>query len=227
MITGTLYVISTPIGNLDDISIRATKILGICNIIAAEDTRTTKKLLKKYNILTKLISYNDYNEANRSKQLINMLHDGNSVALVSDAGTPCISDPGYRVVKLAHENLIPIRTIPGPCSVTAALSVSGLPSNRFFFEGFLPKKKGRQKRIKFLMNLDETIILFESPYRVYKTLSDIYDHFGDRYVSICKELTKIYEDSNYGKLSKFLDSYKDKKFKGEYVILISKKGLIK
>ena len=222
---GTLYVIATPIGNLDDISLRAVKILSESDIIAAEDTRTTKKILNKYGIEKKMISYNDNNEISKTEMLIESLESGNTVALVSDAGTPCISDPGYRVVKKAQELSIVVKSVPGPSSVVAALSISGLPSNRFFFEGFLPKKKGRKKRIEYLKEIDETVIIFESPYRVNKTLLDIYNIIGDRYVTICREMTKIHEETIYGRLSSLVDIFSDKKNKGEFVILISKDGI--
>ena len=222
---GTLYVIATPIGNLDDISLRAVKILSESDIIAAEDTRTTKKILNKYGIEKKMISYNDNNEISKTEMLIESLESGNTVALVSDAGTPCISDPGYRVVKKAQELSIVVKSVPGPSSVVAALSISGLPSNRFFFEGFLPKKKGRKKRIEYLKEIDETVIIFESPYRVNKTLLDIYNIIGERYVTICREMTKIHEETIYGKLSSLVDIFSDKKNKGEFVILISKGGI--
>ncbi len=222
---GTLYVIATPIGNLDDISLRAVKILSESDIIAAEDTRTTKKILNKYGIEKKMISYNDNNEISKTEMLIESLELGNTVALVSDAGTPCISDPGYRVVKKAQELSIVVKSVPGPSSVVAALSISGLPSNRFFFEGFLPKKKGRKKRIEYLKEIDETVIIFESPYRVNKTLLDIYNIIGERYVTICREMTKIHEETIYGKLSSLVDIFSDKKNKGEFVILISKDGI--
>ena len=222
---GTLYVIATPIGNLDDISLRAVKILSESDIIAAEDTRTTKKILNKYGIEKKMISYNDNNEISKTEMLIESLESGNTVALVSDAGTPCISDPGYRVVKKAQELSIVVKSVPGPSSVVAALSISGLPSNRFFFEGFLPKKKGRKKRIEYLKEIDETVIIFESPYRVNKTLLDIYNIIGERYVTICREMTKIHEETIYGRLSSLVDIFSDKKNKGEFVILISKGGI--
>ena len=222
---GTLYVIATPIGNLDDISLRAVKILSESDIIAAEDTRTTKKILNKYGIEKKMISYNDNNEISKTEMLIESLESGNTVALVSDAGTPCISDPGYRVVKKAQELSIVVKSVPGPSSVVAALSISGLPSNRFFFEGFLPKKKGRKKRIEYLKEIDETVIIFESPYRVNKTLLDIYNIIGERYVTICREMTKIHEETIYGRLSSLVDIFSDKKNKGEFVILISKDGI--
>ena len=222
---GTLYVIATPIGNLDDISLRAVEILSHADIIAAEDTRTTKKILNKYGVKNRMISYNDNNEISKTEMLIESLELGKTVALVSDAGTPCISDPGYRIVKKAQELSIVVKSVPGPSSVVAALSISGLPSNRFFFEGFLPKKKGRKKRIEYLKEIDETVIIFESPYRVNKTLLDIYNIIGDRYVTICREMTKIHEETIYGRLSKLVDIFTDKKNKGEFVILISKDGI--
>ena len=169
--------------------------------------------------------YNDINEHKKATGILDLLTSGTNVALVSDAGTPCISDPGYRVVKKAQELSIVVKSVPGPSSVVAALSISGLPSNRFFFEGFLPKKKGRKKRIEYLKEIDETVIIFESPYRVNKTLLDLYNIIGDRYVTICREMTKIHEETIYGRLSKLVDIFTDKKNKGEFVILISKDGI--
>ena len=222
---GTLYVIATPIGNLDDISSRALKVLSDCDLIAAEDTRITKKILTRYNIVNRMISYNDYNEIKKTEKLIESLMAGEDVALVSDAGTPCISDPGYRIVNKAQKSKISVKSIPGPSSVLAALSISGLPSNRFFFEGFLPKKKGRKKRIQFIKDIDETVIIFESPYRIEKTLLDIYNIVGERLVSICREMTKIHEQVVFDKLSNLIVEFSDINLKGEFVILISKDGI--
>jgi len=224
-VKGTLYVIATPIGNLDDISSRALKVLSDCDLIAAEDTRITKKILTRYNIVNRMISYNDYNEIKKTEKLIESLMAGEDVALVSDAGTPCISDPGYRIVNKAQKSKISVKSIPGPSSVLAALSISGLPSNRFFFEGFLPKKKGRKKRIQFIKDIDETVIIFESPYRIEKTLLDIYNIVGERLVSICREMTKIHEQVVFDKLSNLIVEFSDINLKGEFVILISKDGI--
>ena len=170
---GNLYIVSTPIGNLDDISSRALEILNSVDLIAAEDTRITKKLLNHYDIKNNFITYNNFNENNKYFSLLEKLKANKNIALVSDAGTPCISDPGYKIVNAAKIEGINVITIPGPTSVIAALSISGLPSDKFYFEGFLPKKKGRNKRLNYLSELDSTIIIFESPRRVVKTLNDI------------------------------------------------------
>ena len=160
---GSLYIVSTPIGNLSDISNRAIDVLNDVDLIAAEDTRITKKILSIYKIKNQIITYNNFNEINRSKKILELLLEGNKIALVSDSGTPCISDPGYRIVNLALLNDIKVLSIPGPSSAISALSISGLPTDKFYFEGFLPKKKGLKKRLDFLSNLDATIIIFESP----------------------------------------------------------------
>ena len=183
---GTLYVVGTPIGNLSDLTFRAETTLKAVNLIAAEDTRTSKKLLRHYNIDTPLIAYHDNNEINQARNLVNKLNSGDSIAIISDAGTPCISDPGYRVVNLAKKERIEVITIPGPSAVTAALSVSGLPTDHFYFEGFLPPKKGRRTRFELLESLPATVVIFESPQRMRRTLSDIQNYLGNRVISICR-----------------------------------------
>ena len=218
---GNLYIVSTPIGNLDDISKRALKILSEVNCIGVEDTRISKKLLNKYNINNKMIDYNNFNELKQCDKIINLLESGNDIALITDAGTPCISDPGYRIVNAANLLGFPVVTIPGPSSAIAALSISGLPSDSFYFEGFLPKKKGRTKRLNYLKDLDCTVIIFESPKRLLKTLNDIFAVLGDRVISLCKELTKLHENVKLGYLSNIINEL-DLGVKGEYVVLIAK-----
>ena len=191
---GNLYLISTPIGNLKDITLRSIETLKNVDLIAAEDTRRSGKLLKEYDVNTKMISYFEHNEEIRIKEIIDKLKKGLDIALISDAGTPTISDPGYRLVNEVHKNGIKISSLPGPSSVINALSVSGLPTDHFYFEGFLPRKKGRLTRFKFLSTLPATIILFESPYRLIKTLMDIEKFMGQRIVSVCREMTKIHEE---------------------------------
>ena len=195
---GILYVVGSPIGNLGDLSFRAVNILSSVDLIAAEDTRVTFNLLKKYSINKKCISYHDKNENIKYKKLITLLIDGNNIALISDAGTPCLSDPGYKLVNAARKNNIEVISIPGASSITAALSISGLPSDHFYFEGFLPKKKGRKTRLEILSLLECSIIIFESPNRIVKTLMEIYECFGNRVVSICREITKLYEENYFG-----------------------------
>ena len=222
--SGKLYIISTPIGNLSDISSRALEILSSVNLIAAEDTRVSRKLLNHYKIKNKLISYNDFNENFKAKSILALLKNDKNIAVISDAGTPCISDPGYRIVNMALMNNIKVISIPGATSLIAALSISGLPSDKFFFEGFLPKKKGLNKRMKILSKLDATIIIFESPKRVVKTLNKILDFMGDRVVSLCKEITKIHETTYFGRISEVLDKMSQNTIKGEFVVMVAKEG---
>ena len=220
---GNLYLISTPIGNLKDITLRSIETLKNVDLIAAEDTRRSGKLLKEYDVNTKMVSYFEHNEEIRIKEIIDKLKKGLDIALISDAGTPTISDPGYRLVNEVHKNGIKISSLPGPSSVINALSVSGLPTDHFYFEGFLPRKKGRLTRFKFLSTLPATIILFESPYRLIKTLMDIEKFMGQRIVSVCREMTKIHEEIFRGSLWKTINHFKNKKsIKGEIVILIAK-----
>jgi len=223
-LSGNLYIVSTPIGNLDDITKRAIETLNLVDIILCEDTRVTKKILNHYQIEKKLFVFNNINENRKAAGIIDIISAGSNIALVSDAGTPCISDPGYRLVNLAQKNNINVLTIPGACSVTSALSISGLPTDNFFFQGFLPRKKGRHTKLGDLANLKCSIVLFESPKRILKTLNDIEKYFGSRYIAICRELTKIYEEVIFGKITDIL-SNKDKiKLKGEFVIIIAKDG---
>ena len=222
---GELYVVSTPIGNLEDITIRAVEILKKVDLIAVEDTRVSGRLLSKYNIKNNLIPFHVQNENSKVDYIVKLLLSGKKIAIISDAGTPCISDPGYLLVNKSRELDINVYSIPGPSSLTASLSISGLPSERFFFEGFLPKKKGRLSRLNFLASLDVSVVLFESPHRLCKTLNDIMFNIGDRYVSICKEITKINETNYFNRLSQMIDQFsKLEKIKGEYVIVIAKEG---
>jgi len=223
-VAGTLYVVGTPIGNLSDLTFRAETTLKAVNLIAAEDTRTSKKLLRHYNIDTPLIAYHDNNEINQARNLVNKLNSGDSIAIISDAGTPCISDPGYRVVNLAKKERIEVITIPGPSAVTAALSVSGLPTDHFYFEGFLPPKKGRRTRFELLESLPATVVIFESPHKVLRTLRDIQNYLGNRIISVCRELTKIFEESFLGTVEDAENYFSKSKPKGEFVILVAKKG---
>ena len=219
---GTLYIVATPIGNLKDITKRSLEVLKNVDLIAAEDTRITKRLLNHFDIKNNLISYNDYNENKKYQYLLDVLKSNKDIAIVSDAGTPCISDPGYRIVNAANLLGFSVVTIPGASSVIAALSISGLPSDSFYFEGFLPKKKGRTKRLNYLKELDCTVIIFESPKRLLKTLNDILSILGNRVVSLCKELTKLHENVKLGYLDNIIQEL-DAGIKGEYVVLIAKK----
>ena len=221
---GELYIVSTPIGNLDDISKRAISTLNSVDVILCEDTRVTKKILNQFQIKKKLFVYNDFNEYRKAQGILDLIINGSNIALVTDAGTPCISDPGYRLVNLAQKNNIKVITIPGACSVTSALSICGLPTDTFFFQGFLPKKKGRHSKFLELADFKCSIVLFESPKRVIKTLNDIEKYFGDRYIAICRELTKIYEQVISDKISNILLNKDDIKLKGEFIIIIAKEG---
>ena len=223
--TGVLYVVATPIGNLGDMTRRAVEVLGLVDVIASENTRVTRRLLTHFDIKNRCVSYHDKNEQYRSEELVNSLIDGNSVALVSDAGTPCISDPGYRIVNLAKQSGIEVVSVPGPSAVTAALSISGLPTDHFFFEGFLPKKKGRQTRFQFLKSLEASVVVYESPMRIIKTLNDISTFMGDiRIVSVCREITKKFEETFMGTIGDAITYFSQKNPKGEFVIVIAKDG---
>jgi len=198
---GNLYVVATPIGNLEDITLRALRILSEAGLIAAEDTRVTRRILSRYKIQTKLISFNDHNERGRIPQIMKALSVGD-VALVSDAGTPILNDPGFSLLVHAQRNSIPIVPIPGPSALTTTISVSSVPTNQFIFLGFLPKKKyQRQRELSALVNQRRSLIMFESPHRLLATLSDIFELYGDRFLCISRELTKYHEEIFYGKVS--------------------------
>jgi 16S rRNA (cytidine1402-2'-O)-methyltransferase len=223
-VAGTLYVVGTPIGNLSDLTFRAETTLKAVDLIAAEDTRTSRKLLGHYNISTPLVAYHDNNEINQAKKLFDKLNKGDSIAIISDAGTPGISDPGYRIVNLASKENIEVVTIPGPSAVTAALSVSGMPTDHFYFEGFLPPKKGRKTRFELLESLPATVVIFESPQRVIRTLKDIHNYWGNRIISVCRELTKMHEETLLGTVTDAEIYFSKSKPKGEFVLLVAKKG---
>ena len=219
---GQLFVVGTPIGNLEDITLRAISTLQNVNLILAEDTRNSKKLLNAHNIDSKMISYHDHSSEKEIKKIIDLLLEGKDLALISDAGTPTISDPGYGLIRECIKNDITIIPIPGVSSITAAMSVSGLPSDSFTFIGFLPQKKGRLKKINQLQALDNTIILFESPFRLEKTLNQLLEHLGNRAVVIGRELTKLYEEVIRGNLKDVIVHFSESKIKGEIVIMIGK-----
>lgn len=221
---GTLYLVATPIGNLDDITYRAVKILNGVNLIAAEDTRKTKFLLDHYDIQKELVSYFAFNEAKRTPELINKLKEGQSIAIVSDAGTPGISDPSYRLVKAAIKENINIIPIPGASAFISALVASGLPTESFVFEGFLPHKKGRKTKLEMLSEETRTIILYESPHRILKTLNELQNSFGDRDIVVARELTKKFEEIFRGSTSEAFTYFSSKSIKGEFVLVISGKS---
>jgi len=218
---GTLYIVSTPIGNLDDITLRAIKILSSVDLIAAEDTRTTRVLLNHFQIQKPLVSYFNYNEARRTPELIGKMKDGLAIALVSDAGTPGISDPSYRVIRGAIDEGIPIVAIPGPSAFLPALIASGLPMDRFVFEGFLPVKKGRKTLLEKLRTEERTIILYESPHRLPRTLGDLLETLGDRRISVSRELTKKFEETVRGTISSAIAHFAAHAIRGEFVLVIS------
>jgi len=215
-------LVSTPIGNLGDITYRAISILSDVSLIASEDTRHSKKLLSHYNIKTNQISYFEHNKETRIPFLINQLEKGIDIAVITDAGTPGISDPAYKLVREAISFEIEVQSIPGPSAFLAALSASGLPTDRFLFEGFLPPKKGRRKRISKVQDVDATIVYYESPRRLKRTLNQIYDFLGDRPAVVARELTKIHEEVRRGTLGELCDYFSQNTVKGECVILIGK-----
>lgn len=221
----TLFVVATPIGNLEDISFRAVRILSEVDLIAAEDTRHTKILLTKYNINTPLTSYHKFSIKAKTTYIISVLKEGKSIALVSDSGMPGISDPGYELIKAAIDAGIKIEVVPGPTAAISALAISGLPTDRFVFEGFLPKKPGKKKKLLQLLKSEpRTIIIYESPFRLLKTLGDIKEILGERRIAVCRELTKKFEEVVRGTAAEVLERFNNKKVLGELVIVIEGKG---
>ncbi len=220
---GVLYIVSTPIGNLEDITLRALRILKEVNLIAAEDTRRTQILLSHFEIKTPMTSYFEGNEIKKREYILTKLMEGENVALVSDAGTPGISDPGYRLIQLVIKNNIKVIPIPGPSAVITALSVSGLPTDGFIFKGFLPHKSQKRKnQLQEMKDLKETLIFYESPHRIFQTLKDIFEILGDREIVLTRELTKIYEEILRGKVSEIIGQIEGRKIKGEITLVISK-----
>jgi 16S rRNA (cytidine1402-2'-O)-methyltransferase len=219
---GTLYVVSTPIGNLEDLSPRARDILSRVDVLACEDTRVTGKLLRRFGIRTPSVSYHEHNEIERARELLARLEQGKNVALVSDAGTPLVSDPGYRLVRAAREAGVPVRAIPGPSAVLAALSVSGLPTSRFTFVGFLPPKgKARGEAIRSLASFDHTLVLFEAGTRVARLLSELSMALGAREASLLREMTKLHEEHRSGTLPELAEWAAGRAFKGELTLVVS------
>lgn len=216
-----LFVVATPIGNLEDITLRALRILKEVDLIAAEDTRHTKKLLNKYSISTPLVSFHQHSSDAKAHQIVEKLKTGAQVALVTDAGTPGISDPGGVLVKAAQAADIKIIPVPGPSAITAVLSAAGIPADSFLFMGFLPKKKGRTTLWREMKGLDVPIVLYESPNRVVKTLQEIVEHLGDREVIIGRELTKIHEEILKDTAQNLLKHFTARSPKGEFVIVIT------
>lgn len=218
---GTLFIVATPIGNLEDITFRAVRILSQVDLIAAEDTRQTKILTNRYQIKTPLTSYHKFNIKSKTSYLISLLKEGKSIGLVSDSGMPGICDPGYELIKAAIDQEIKVEPIPGPSAAITALAISGLPTDSFTFEGFLPKKPGKKaKKLKELKNEKRTIIIYESPYRLVKTLEEIKEILGDRQIAVGRELTKKFEEISRGKVSQVLVRFREKNPKGEMIIVI-------
>jgi len=217
---GVLYIVATPIGNLEDITLRALRVLKEVDLIAAEDTRHTQKLLSHYDIRTALTSYHEHNERTKAPALVERLLRGENIALVSDAGTPAISDPGFRLVVAAAAAGLRVTPIPGPAALTAALSAAALPTDRFIFEGFLPqKKKERRERLQALGDEMRTLVFYEAPHRLRDSLEDIEKILGDRTVTIAREMSKIHEEFMRGRASEIITRISDRDMRGEIVIV--------
>ena len=216
-------MVSTPIGNLEDMSLRSIRVLKEADVVAAEDTRHTRGLFTHFGIATRLLSYHEHNERTASQSIGRLLTEGKSVAVVSDAGTPGLSDPGYDVVQEAIRLSIPVVSVPGPSAATAALSISGLPTDRFAFEGFLPVKKGRKTRLTALADEPRTMVFFEGPHRLIRTLNDLAQNLGDRRIAVCRELTKQFEEVRRGTISEMIASFSTGTVRGEFVLVVEGK----
>lgn len=218
---GILYLVPTPVGNFEDITMRALRILREADLILAEDTRTSGNLLRHFNIKNAMLSYHKFNEHQTVESVVNRLRGGETVAVVSDAGTPGISDPGFLVAREAIRAGIEVITLPGATAMVPALVSSGLPCDRFCFEGFLPQKKGRQSRLKALATEPRTMVFYESPHRVVKALAQMIEVFGaERPVSVCREISKIHEESVRGTLAEALEHFQTNEPRGEFVIVV-------
>ena len=219
-----LFIVPTPIGNMGDITIRAIETLKNSDLILAEDTRHAKKLLSEYNISTKVNSYHLNNEHKKVNDYIELMASGQKISLITDAGTPCISDPGFLLIREAIKKDILITCLPGPTALIPAIVLSGLPSESFIFEGFLPRKKGRKAKLLELAQNTRTTIIYESPYRVVKTLTEFLEYLGeDRQIALSREISKIYEETFRGSVVEAVKYFSNKKIKGEFVICIDKK----
>ena len=221
---GKLYVVPTPIGNLEDMTLRAIRILKEVDTILAEDTRTSSVLLKHYQIDKRLMAYHKFNEHKSLLSFVNRLEGGENIALISDAGTPSISDPGFLLVRACVESGIDVECLPGATALIPAIVNSGFPSDKFCFEGFLPQKKGRQKRLQELAQEERTMVLYESPFRLMKLLEEINQYFGsDRQIAVSRELSKMFEENLRGTVSELIEKLKDRTIKGEIVVVIKGK----
>ena len=220
---GTLYLVATPIGNLADITYRALQILRDVSLIACEDTRHTRKLLQHYGIDAKTVSYHEHNEQQRARELIALLREGSDIAVVSDAGTPAISDPGFRLVRAAIDNGISVVPVPGPSAMIAALVASGLPTDEFFFGGFLPARaSARRVRLSELRAVPGTLIFYEAPHRLAASVQDAYEVLGEREAVVARELTKLHEEIRRGRLSELARHYANVEPRGEIVLLVDR-----
>ncbi|MFS4492636.1 16S rRNA (cytidine(1402)-2'-O)-methyltransferase [Maribacter sp. 2308TA10-17] len=221
---GKLYLVPTPIGNLEDMTLRAIRVLKEADVILAEDTRTSGKLLQHFEIATPMQSHHMHNEHKTVDALVKRIQSGETIALISDAGTPAISDPGFLLTRACVENEIEVDCLPGATAFVPALVNSGLPNDKFVFEGFLPVKKGRQTRLKFLAEETRTMVFYESPHKLLKTLGNFVEYFGaDRPVSVSRELTKLYEETIRGTAEEVLKHYTEKPPKGEIVVIVAGK----
>lgn len=223
---GTLYLCATPIGNLDDMTFRVLDTLRSVDVIAAEDTRNSIKLLNRFEIKTPMTSYHEYNKVEKAEKLISMMQEGKNVALITDAGTPAISDPGEVLVRMCHENGVPVTSLPGACACITALTLSGLPTRRFCFEAFLPADKNERRDIlDDLKEESRTIILYEAPHHLKGTLAELYECLGERKISLCRELTKKFETIMPTTLSEAIAFYEENEPKGEYVLVLEGKSI--
>jgi 16S rRNA (cytidine1402-2'-O)-methyltransferase len=221
LMPGTLYLVATPIGNLEDITLRALRVLKECDVVAAEDTRRTGQLLKHFGIAKPLLSYFQFNEARRSEEIIERLRRGEKIALATDAGSPGISDPGERVVRAAIAAGLRVESVPGACALVTALTASGLPTEEFHFIGFLPHKSGqRRNKLESLKETSGTLVLYESPYRIEKLLGELKEVFPERQIVLARELTKKFEEFLRGKPAELLELAKKRSLKGEFVVLV-------
>lgn len=227
MSKGTLYLVATPIGNLEDVTRRALRVLTEADVVACEDTRRTRSLLEHFGIRARTVSYHEHNERERAEELAAMLEAGSTVALVSDAGTPAISDPGYRIVRACVERGLPVVPVPGPSALVAALAASGLPTDEFYFGGFLPSRAhARRRKLSSLRALPATLVFYESPHRVAQTLADAREILGEREAAVARELTKVHEEVARGRLSELAARFSNEgAARGEMVLLIDREAI--